>query len=138
MSKKHKQWVSWMSASFHIRSACTTDFPSIDNEYLRFVCHLSMQLEVHAYICISNLKFPSAPPCCCAHLPAIALTLQEAGALVSQANQASQSASDTFVSIAFTIVIGLLTIVTLGVSGLVLLAGHNEADGKAVKASSHQ
>ncbi len=35
---------------------------------------------------------------------------------MEQASRASQSASDTFVSVAFTIVIGLLLVVTLGVS----------------------
>jgi hypothetical protein len=42
--------------------------------------------------------------------------VQEAGGLVYQANQTSQSGSDLFVSVAFTLVIGLLSVVTLGVS----------------------
>mmetsp|Transcript_10432 Transcript_10432/g.28501 ORF Transcript_10432/g.28501 Transcript_10432/m.28501 type:complete len:203 (-) Transcript_10432:127-735(-) len=65
-------------------------------------------------------------------------TQAEAGALVSQANQASQSASDTFVSIAFTIVIGLLTIVTLGVAYLSLMSWLDSREENKAKLEASQ
>ncbi|KAF5839336.1 hypothetical protein DUNSADRAFT_1020 [Dunaliella salina] len=65
-------------------------------------------------------------------------TQAEAGALVSQASQASQSASDTFVSVAFTIVIVLLTIVTLGVAYLSLVSWLDSREENKARLESSQ